>query len=167
MHEGNLLETDSEKEFFFRKTSIVRYVCLLADYIKTRHPQLETMCCMMPQDKNFWEDIARIDSLDSLGTDIYWVNEKADVEQMRPLVREMAALCKTNKKLHHQWLQAWGVNRSKESRIIEQGEILLCEKPDALYVWAYQGQIGTSESCDDPQAAWDAASEILKKAKGL
>lgn len=167
MHRGNLLEVDSTKEQFFRKKSIVRYVCLLSDYIKIRHPQLQTMCCMLPQDKSLWEDIARIDSVDNLGTDIYWVNEQTDVEKMRPLVQDMAALCKKNKKFHHQWLQAWGVKKSMEHRIIEQGEILLNEKPDAIYAWAYQGQIGTSESCQDPQSSWAAACEILRKAKGM
>ncbi|MFH1062838.1 MAG: hypothetical protein V1747_08180 [Candidatus Omnitrophota bacterium] len=167
MHRANLFAADSEQQEYFRRKSIVRYVCLLADYIKLTYPRMQTMCCLMPQDKKAWEDIARIDTLDSLGTDIYWVNEQTDVEQTRPLIKEMAGLCKANKKLHHQWLQAWGVQSGRESRIIEQGGILLSEKPDALYAWAYQGQIGTSETCENPQKSWDAVCEILRKAKGL
>lgn len=165
MHRANIFAASLEEEQFFRKKSIVRYVCLLADYIKINHPQMQTMCCMMPQDKKVWEDIAKIDTLDNLGTDIYWVNEQTDIELMRPLVKEMAVLCRANQKLHHQWLQAWGVQSSRESRIIEQGEVLLSEKPDALYAWAYQGQIGTAETCSDPKKSWDAVCEILRKAK--
>ncbi|MCG2712764.1 MAG: hypothetical protein L6416_10655 [Candidatus Omnitrophica bacterium] len=165
MHGGNLLEVDSEKEQFFRKKCVVRYVCLLSDYIKIRHPQMRTMCCIMPQDKILWGDIARIDSLDNLGTDIYWVNEDIDVEQMSGLIKEMSSLCAKNNKKHHQWLQCWGVKKGKEQRIIDSGNAFLRENPDALYVWAYNGQLGTSEACEDPNAAWKAACEILRKAK--
>ena len=167
MHRGNLFAASLEEEQFFRKKSIVRYVCLLADYIRLNYPQMQTMCCMMPQDQKAWEDISRIDTLDSLGTDIYWVNQQTAVEQMRPLIKEMAGLCKIKNKLHHQWLQAWGVKAGRESRIIEQGEILISEKPDALYAWAYQGQIGTSETCENPQKSWDAVCEIFRKAKEI
>ena len=167
MHRANLFAADSEQQEYFRRKSIVRYVCLLADYIRLNHPQMQTMCCMMPHDKKAWEDISRIDTLDNLGTDIYWVNQQTDVEQMRPLIKEMAGLCKANKKSHHQWLQAWGVESGRESRIVDQGEILLQEKPDAIYAWAYQGQIGTSETCENPERSWDAVCEIFRKAKGV
>ena len=167
MHRGNLFTASLEEEQFFRRKSIVRYVCLLSDYIRLNYPELKTMCCLMPRDETLWEDIAKIDTLDSLGTDIYWVNELTDVQQMRPLIKEMAGLCKANKKTHHQWLQAWGVESGKESRIIEQGNILLGENPDAIYAWAYQGQIGISETCEDPEKSWAAVCEILRKAKGV
>jgi hypothetical protein len=165
MHTGDLFAADEEKMLHFRKLCVGRYICLLSDYIKTRHPQMETLCCLMPGDRAVWEQVARIDSLDNLGTDIYWANEDTPVEQMRPLVRDMAQLCKKNRKQHHEWLQAWGVRKGREARILAQGEILISEKPDALYVWAYEGQIGTSESCEDPAAAWKAACEILRRAK--
>ena len=64
-------------------------------------------------------------------------------------------------------MQCWGVQQGREYRIKEQGRIFLNAKPNALYVWAYQGQIGTSESCDDPAACWEAASDILKQAKTI
>jgi hypothetical protein len=167
MHRGDLRTVDKETESFFRKECIIRYVCLLSDYIKTRYPQLKTMCCMMPVDKSMWEDIACIDSLDDMGTDIYWVNQDTDVEEMRPLIHDMAWLCRKNKKTHHQWLQAWGVKQGRESRIIEQGNIILSESPDALYVWAYLGQIGTTEACEDPEKSWEAVCRILNHANKL
>jgi len=167
MYQGDLHETDAHKEMYFRKKSVVRYVCLISDYVKTKHPDMETLCCMMPSDRQIWEDVALIDSLDNLGTDIYWVNNNKDVKQMRPLIKDLTKLCTQHRKQNHQWLQAWGVKKGKEQRIIDQGNILVDENPDALYVWAYQAQIGTAETCEDPQTAWTAACEILKKAKQI
>jgi hypothetical protein len=45
------------------------------------------------------------------------------------------------------------------------GEEILRAQPDALYVWAWEAQIGTVESCDDPERAWAASVEILRRAK--
>lgn len=163
--QNSLISADASQVNEFRRKAVINYVRGIADYIKKNHAQLETQCCLMPSDKSAWAETAQIEALDNLGTDIYWVNEDKDVEGMTPLVREMAQVCQNNNKKHHQWLQAWGVQKGKEPRIIAQGEILLREQPDAVYVWAYQGQIGTSESCEDPQTAWAAACEILKKAR--
>ncbi|MCK4994019.1 MAG: hypothetical protein KAS13_03070 [Candidatus Omnitrophica bacterium] len=165
MYSGDLFKASVEQETQFRKQCIVRYICLLTDYIKLTYPQMETICCVMPCDKSVWEDVSRIDSLDNLGSDLYWVNNDTPVEEMIPVIQDMGKLCKSKNKKHHQWLQCWGVQKGQEQRVGEQGKILLNEDLNALYVWAYQGQVGISESCDDPQAAWAQASQIIKQAK--
>jgi hypothetical protein len=134
-------------------------------YCKANHPQLETICCLMPHDDAMWQAAAQVPGLDNLGTDIYWVNETRPVEEMTPIVRRMRSLCQANHKVHHEWLQCWHVEKSAEPRITAQGEILLREQPDALYVWAWKGQVGTDETCADPQSAWQHAETILRKAK--
>jgi hypothetical protein len=42
---------------------------------------------------------------------------------------------------------------------------LVRRQPDALYVWAWEGQIGTYESCTDPLLAWANACNVLRLAK--
>ena len=164
---SNLHDADTIKVDEFRKKCVVNYIQVITEYIKRSHPQLETLCCIMPEDKSLWSQVASVKGLDNLGTDIYWVNEDVDVEQMTPLIKEISQLCRDNNKKHHQWLQAWGVKKGREARIKAQGEIIIRQKPDALYAWAYQGQIGTQESSEDPETAWAAACEILKKAKSI
>jgi hypothetical protein len=51
--------------------------------------------------------------------------------------------------------------------IFEQGKILVREQPDALYVWAWKGQVGTAEACANPQTAWMYAEKILRMAKDV
>jgi len=52
-----------------------------------------------------------------------------------------------------------------EHRILEQGKLLIREKPDALYIWAWKAQIGTAEACADPELAWKAACKVLTLAR--
>ena len=164
-YDGDLATASDEKKETFRQRCVVEYVRAIADYCKANHPQLETMTCLMPCDKELWETTAEIDSLDNLGTDIYWVNDGNDVEEMVPIIGDLDSVCKKNGKIHHEWLQCWGVRRGKEQRVLDQGNVLIRERPDALYVWAWRGQIGTSESCDDPATSWQYACDVLKKAK--
>jgi hypothetical protein len=162
---GDLRCGPAEKVLHFRRRCVVEYVRTIAAYLRQAHPSMESQCCVMPVDQALWAEMAAIPELDNLGTDIYWCNNDRDVEEMTPMVRELAGLCKDAGKKHHQWLQVWDVRRGNERRILEQGRILLREKPDALYLWAYAAQIGTSESCDDPRRAWANGRRILKMAK--
>lgn len=162
---GDLTAASAEQQEAFRRRCVVDYVQKISDYCKTNHPSLETMCCLMPHDNALWEVVSEIETLDNLGTDIYWVNNDRDVEEATPLIRDMAAICTKRNKVHHEWLQTWIVKAGREQRIIDQGEILVREKPDALYIWAWEGQIGTKETCDDPALSWSKAREILAMAK--
>ena len=68
--------------------------------------------------------------------------------------------------------------RTEDSNLIEQGDAiarrlsrwigelgraLRDSRPDALYVWAYEGQVGTAEACDDPERAWAEACVVLRE----
>lgn len=161
----DLVTADAAQQAAFRRRCVVDYVQTIANYCKANHPQLETMCCLMPHDHDLWEVVSRIAGLDNLGTDLYWVNQDRAVEEAAPLIQEMAALCQTQRKVHHEWLQCWAVKAGREPRVFDQGEILVRAQPDALYVWAWEGQIGTQETCDDPALAWAKAREVLMRAK--
>ena len=166
-YSGQLKSAMETQKELFRKECISDYVLDISSYAKKNHPEMEISCCLMPMDKQAWQETAKIDSLDSLGTDIYIANdERIDPQEMRPLVRELAQICEKHGKKHHQWLQAWGVKKGNEKRVQKMAEVLIDENPDALYVWAYLAQVGTSESCEDPEAVWKAVSEMLRKTKG-
>ena len=149
----------------FRARCCLSYIREISAYIKTAWPAMETMCCVMPVDQSLWAETAAIDALDNLGTDIYWVNDDRNVEEAAPMIRDLDAVCKQHGKIHHEWLQCWIVKGGREERIRAQGEIIIREQPDALYVWAYGAQVGTTETCDDPDAAWARARDVLRMAK--
>jgi hypothetical protein len=164
-YQGDLAGAPAEAQKEFRARCVLDYVRKISDYCKAHYPALETMCCLMPVDQELWKAGGAIESLDNLGTDIYWVNNDRNVEEAAPLIQELEAICKQTNKVHHEWLQAWIVRAGNEERVLEQGKILVRERPDALYVWAWQSQIGVYESSDNPALSWAKAEEVLRMAK--
>ncbi len=164
-HGGNLAKAPQGLVESFRRDCVVDYVRAIADHCKARHPNLEVLCCLTPWDESLWSPIAALGSLDNLGTDLYWVNEDRGVEEMAPVVGRMRGVCGRHGKQHHEWLQCWLAFRGSENRILEQGKVLVRERPDALYIWGWQGQIGTAEACEDPELAWAKACEVVALAK--
>ena len=162
---ADLIRADAATLKRFRERCVLNYVHEISGYCRQRHPQLETMCCLMPRQQHLWAKMAAITELQNLGADIYWVNQDRDVEEMRPLVREMRDLCQAHGKKHHEWLQCWQAAAGREGRILDQGRILVEENPDALYIWAWHGQVGTTETCANPDLGWAQAVKILKMAK--
>jgi len=161
----DLFQASSARLVEFRQRCVVGYVHEMSQYCKQNHPNLETICCLMPHDDRLWEQVSALPFLDNLGSDHYWANNDDDVENMVPPLGTLDALCRKGHKTHHEWLQCWDVREGREKRILDQGNLLLREKPDALYVWAWKGQAGTSETCSNPVLSWECARTILRKAK--
>ena len=164
-HGGDLAKADAALQETFRSECVLDYVTAIATHCKTNHPGLEVFCCLTPYNQPLWEPAAAIPGLDNLGTDVYWVNTEREVEEMTPIVGRMREVCKAHGKRHHEWLQCWLVFRGYEERILQQGRILVREKPDALYVWGWRGQAGMAETCEDPELAWAKACEVIALAK--
>lgn len=162
---GDLMDASPAEDAAFRRRSVIRYIRTVTEHIESHHPRVETMCCIMPSDREVWEDVAAIATLDCLGTDLYWANDARPLEEMHEPVRALAALCSAHGKVHQEWFQCWGIEAGNEERAAEQGRILIGERPDALYTWAYNGQLGTSEACARPDVAWAAAAAVLRAAK--
>jgi hypothetical protein len=161
-----LRSADAGRVRAFRCRCVTRYVEAVASHVKAGHAQAETFCCIPPEDRALWPEVAAQGPLDNVGTDLYWANTGQDIREVDPLAGELARVCRAAGKRHHQWLQCWGVRAGNEPRIGELGKALCATRPDALYVWAFEGQIGTSEACDDPQRAWAEASAVLRLTKG-
>jgi hypothetical protein len=157
---------DAGRVTAFRRRGVTRYVDAVARHVKAGHPEAETFCCVPPEDRALWPEVATLGPLDNVGTDLYWANTGQDVQEVEPLAGELARLCRAAGKRHHQWLQCWGVRAGNESRVAELGRALCDARPDGLYVWAFEGQVGTSEACDDPPHAWAEACAVLRLAKG-
>jgi hypothetical protein len=164
---GDLRTADVANEQRFRHLCVIAYITTIASYCKEHYPDLETFCCLMPSEQSIWAEASAIAPLDNIGTDIYWGNNDRDLNEMAPLIAEMDGYTRANGKRHHEWLHGWGIRAGREARIVDMGDQLVRAKPDALYVWAWEAQIGTSESCDDPIRAWAAAVEVIRRAQAV
>ena len=80
--DGDLHLASELQKFKFRQDCVTNYVKTITDYIRGKHLHIDTMCCVMPQDKVLWDSISELSGVDGLGTDIYWANEDNDVNGM-------------------------------------------------------------------------------------
>jgi len=161
---GNLAKAPEERKTAFRRWSVAHWVEEMSKYVKRRRRDLVTSTCVMPSDRAAWEEASDCESLDSLGTDTYWEFEGKPLEWIKEPSTTLVALARQKGKSPHLWLQCWKVHRGREPEIAEAAKILGTIGPDTLYVWAYRAQLGTTEACEDPEAAWAAAVEGLRAA---
>ncbi|MEK7476684.1 MAG: hypothetical protein AAB152_13770 [Candidatus Coatesbacteria bacterium] len=161
---GDLATAPKEKKAAFRQWSVAHWVEEMSRWVKAQRQDLVTSTCVMPSDRDAWEVAAGCPSLDSLGTDAYWEFEGRPLEWIREPSRALVDLARQKGKSPHLWLQCWKVHRGPEPEIAEAAKILGSLGPDTLYVWAYRGQLGTTETCEDPLKAWKFALQGLHAA---
>jgi len=53
-YQRDLVTAPAEMQEEFRQRCVIDYVRTIADYCKAAHPELETMCCIMPCDRDMW-----------------------------------------------------------------------------------------------------------------
>jgi len=138
----------------FRNRTVIDYVQLMSDYVKKSRSSAETATCVMISDRETWEDVAKIPSLDSFGTDPYWLASDQPVSYVVRYSQEVVRLCRKNGKSSQVWLQCWSIPRGKEPEIYEAGKLIAAEKPDIIYTWAYRAGLGTNEESENPEEAW-------------
>jgi len=161
---GDLLQASEADRLAFRRWSVSHWVGEMSRWVKKQKDGLETSTCVMPSDRDAWEEVAREKGLDSLGTDTYWLLEKRPIEWIEEPCRSLVETARRHGKISHLWLQCWRVPRGSESELVEASRELASAAPDRIYVWAYEGQVGTSETCDDCAKAWHCALEGLRAA---
>ena len=152
----------------FRTEAIVDYVRVMSDYVKKVDAKLKTGTCVMHTDKESWENVTKIKSLDIFGTDPYWICHK---EALVPFVpkysREAIDCAKKNGKESNIWVQCWIIPKGREHEVYEAAHLIAKENPDYLFSWCYLSAMGTSEASDDPLEAWKNLVKAYKEIKQM
>ena len=159
---GNLLAAPSDQVQAFRLHSIVSYVETMSDYVKSLQADLETATCVMAVDQAAWEATARVPSLDTFGTDPYWLRLQQPLSWVTESTREAMAVCRKYGKRSLMWLQGWAIPAGREEEIEEAAQRIAAERPDALYTWSYRAGLGSNEASEDPARAWDAIVRVYR-----
>lgn len=154
---GDLAAAPAERVTAFRNHSIARWVEGMSRWVKTQNPSLATSTCVMTTDREGWDEVAGSPSLDSIGTDTYWEFSGEPLAWMEEPCRALVAKARSARKSPHLWLQCWKLHRGREPEIEQAARMLATYGADTLYVWAYRGQLGTTETCEEPELAWASA----------
>jgi hypothetical protein len=148
----------------FRNHSIALWVEGMSHWVKAKNASLVTSTCVMTTDRDGWPAVASSPSLDSLGTDTYWEFSGEPLAWMEEPCRALLVAARAAGKSPHLWLQCWKLHRGREAEIETAAKMLATYGPDTLYVWAYRGQLGTTETCEEPELAWASALRGLHAA---
>lgn len=153
----------------FRMQSVSGYVDAMSGYVKSVRGDLETSTCVMPHDEAAWDATARIGSLDTFGTDPYWMHFGWPLPRVTDCTRAVVDLCRRRGKRSMVWLQGWLVQAGREVEIEEAARRIAAERPDALYTWSYRASMGSDETSADPVRCWDEIVRVygmLRRAEG-
>lgn len=167
--EGDLTASKGEPEYTsFRARTVRDYTAVVCRRVKELDPQLATITCVMPRDRDTWADVAAIPELDIFGTDPYWLlsGGRMTLEQAVADAAEVKRMCTGQGKLSQVWLNCWGIPAGREEEIYTGGRALAEVGCDSLYTWSYRGGLGTNEECDDPERAWASVVQLYRQLAG-
>jgi len=152
----------------FRARTVRDYTAAVCQRVKELDPQLMTITCVMPHDRDTWANVAAIPDLDVFGTDPYWlVSEgRMTLEQAVADAAEVKQICTEQGKRSQVWLNCWRIPAGREEEIYTGGRALAEVGCDSLYTWSYRGGLGTNEECDDPQRAWASVVRLYRELAG-
>jgi len=161
-----LEETSNLKQF--RKKSVIKFVEEMCNKIKKVNSELATWTVIMPTptDKDMWEDVAKIDNLDILGTDPYWLIVRRDISWLFEITKQFLPICKHYNKISDIWINCWRIPQGKEKEIYEGTKKCAELGPDRISAWSYKGGMGTYEESDNPLKAWENLVDAYKEIKG-
>ncbi|MBI4435806.1 MAG: hypothetical protein HY590_00105 [Candidatus Omnitrophica bacterium] len=152
-------KTLTEEVLLFREETVVRFLKKFCDY--TKQEGFRNAVCLLPQVYSIhtlqdWSPVARIKSLDVLGTDPYWHAGVKDVEGLvRHYARQVFHLCLRYGKEPQVWVLNFKIKKGEEEKIGIALEAAYEEGVRNFAAWSYQGtgQMSCLKS-DDPEKVW-------------
>jgi len=161
-------EIDGERYGAFRSKVVSDYARVLCDRVKSAHAGMITITCVMPVDRDTWQSVAGIETLDVFGTDPYWLvsNGRMSLTDAVEHGRAMHVCGKEANKATQIWLNCWHIPAGLEDQVFEGGKALAQIGCDSLYTWSYRGGLGTNEACDRPDVAWESVTRLYRELSG-
>ncbi|GEM_PF-1306286 len=154
----------------FRHEAVAGYTATLCRRVKEFDSSLKTITCLMPRDRELFEQAAAIDDLDVFGTDPYWISVNIpplSIDDAVACTQEMKELCIQNGKESQVWLGCWMIPAGREEEVYTGGLKLAEVGVDSLYTWSYRGGEGTNEACVQPAKAWASVVKLYKELAGI
>ncbi|MFH1857590.1 MAG: hypothetical protein ABH845_01615 [Candidatus Omnitrophota bacterium] len=151
----------------FREDSVVRFLKMFCDY--TKRESFRNAVCLLPhffskQALQDWSLVARIKSLDILGTDPYWHLGIKDVEGfVRPYARKIFQLCQWYGKEGQFWVLNFLIKKGEEKNIEIALEAAYEEGIRNFAAWSYLGTAQMSRlKSDEPRQVWKTLSRVYR-----
>lgn len=157
--------TDADDYEIFRKKTTIDYTSMACRTFKRVSKDLETACCLMHIDRDCWEETAKIEELDMLGTDPYWLVPICNLtlDEALHFATTMKDICREYRKKSQVWLNCWGIPKGVEEEIYKGGKQLAEITFDSFFTWSYRGGLGTNEECARSDIAWQHVVRLYRE----
>lgn len=164
------MSPEDDKYKAFQKKTVLKFLSTIMTGIKAIDSSLATNVCVMPCDRQLFAETARIENLDVLGVDPYWLRPVNNLtfEDAVNVSKEAKKQAKLNNKRFELYLGCFGIRGGcgLEEKIYQQGKELVREVgPDILTTWSYKGGLGLAgeEECDNPELAWASVVRLYSE----
>ncbi len=166
---GDLPEEGTPEIATFRAASLVG---LLEDAIAAvADSAVRHSLCLLPRfefsgaGSDEWDSFARIEGIERLGTDPYWMDRPVDPaafvrEHSAPLV-DVARASGRDAEI---WIQAIRIAAGRESDIERAVDAAAELRPEFISFWSFRGTDRMATlACENPDAAWAATKRAVRK----
>ncbi len=161
----------NEEIRLFKEDCLVDFLKLLCDYAKKKRV-LNSMCYLPFENTstfNDWSKVAKISSLDIIGTDPYWrrgQSVKQITEKVGSFSKRIANLAKTYSKEGQIWILNFNIKEGEESNINLAVETAVREGIKNIAAWSYYGTYQMSNlASENPEKVWKTLGSAYKKLK--
>ena len=157
--------TDSVKEF--RHQSIVKFIKYVAKKVKGLGKQ--NALCLLPSHFNDgvtqWDDFAKIEEIDVIGTDPYWEkgDRVKDISHNYHLEsQKIVELAKKFNKEPQMWIKNYHIQKNNEDSVVEATWAAFNEGVRNIFAWSYLGSSYLSWlRSDDPEKVWELQTDTF------
>ncbi len=144
----------------------------ILDEIKTNYPQLKTILCLFPDQRDpayHKEDLIKISSLDILATDPYWqvpcwkgLFEVKD-DFVSNTAKKLIQLTSAENKQSEVWIQAFAIKSGEEEKIGDYFREVYFLRPDRIMFWTYRCGWGSLVSSENAEKCWEIIKKEMKR----
>jgi hypothetical protein len=141
----------------FRRRSMVDFLNGLFTTVKSIHRNMRTSMVLLPQDLAFIDDLATLDTLDSIGCHLFWQLLDADMDEMEQWGHTLVDTVKHHGKRSQLWLQNFNLDEEHEPEMEQSFTRLLGTEPDEVacyYFWRNNA---------NPERVWSQTRNMLRR----
>jgi len=160
----------TEEVALFRQDAIVRFIQMFCDY--TKKEGFKNAVCLLPEifsehALQDWSYVAKIESLDIIGTDPYWHLGNSDVKTfVQEYAKRVYQLAVAYHKEPQLWILNFRIKKGEEKHIETALEVAYQEGIRNFAAWSYLGTSPMSFlKSDDPAKVWETLTNTYQRLK--
>ncbi len=173
LSQENRLDLSKEEDLAKHKNqSLISFCQEILEVIKNISPQLKTILCIFPEERDQAyqkKDLVLLPSLDVLATDPYWqvpcwkgLFEVKD-DFVFNTTKELIQLTSAENKQLEIWIQAFAIKEREEEKIGKYFREVYSLKPDRIMFWTYRCGWGSIVSSENAELCWEIIKKEMKR----